>query len=167
MSDAIVYYDGSITASPRQLVYPETVEDIQSVPRATPRVIQHVFRPWEATHSLTPRASSSGTILKTSRMNRIIDIDESNKTLIAQAGLEYTDASKALREHNLQFMVNIETGNKTLGSAACATPRRSDGIEFGQSVLTRLGSRGSHRTVSSKPPPTPTQSWCIWSGQAR
>ena len=125
MSDAIVNYDGSITTSPQQLVYPETVEDIHSVLRDPARYPAPV-RAMGSYHSLTPCASSTGTILKMSRMNLIINIDESNKTLTAQTRLEYSDASKALREHNLHFMLNIEIGNKTRGSAACChTERRS------------------------------------------
>jgi len=30
MSNQVVNYDGSITATPQQLVYPETVEEIQA-----------------------------------------------------------------------------------------------------------------------------------------
>ncbi len=42
-------------------------------------------------------------------------------------------ATKALREKNVQFMLNIEIGNMTLGSAACChTKDALDGIEFGQ-----------------------------------
>ena len=38
-----------------------------------------------------------------------------------------------MRAHNLQFMLNIEIGNMTLGSAACChTKDALDGVEFGQ-----------------------------------
>jgi FAD binding domain-containing protein/D-arabinono-1,4-lactone oxidase len=132
MANVIVNYDGSITASPQQLVYPETVEDIQSVLRDPTRFPTPV-RAMGSYHSLTPCASSDGTILNMSRMTRIINIDEANKTFTAQAGLEYIDGSQALREHDLQFMLNIEIGNMTLGSAACChTKDALDGIEFGQ-----------------------------------
>jgi hypothetical protein len=132
MANAIVNYDGSITASPQQLVYPETVEDIQSVLRDRARFPAPV-RAMGSYHSLTPCASSNGTILNMSRMTKILNIDRANQTFTAQAGLEYIDASKALREQDLQFMLNIEIGNMTLGSAACChTKDALDGIEFGQ-----------------------------------
>jgi FAD/FMN-containing dehydrogenase len=39
--------------------------------------------------------------------------------LTAQAGLQLVEAAEVLRRHQLQFMLNIEIGNITLGSAAC------------------------------------------------
>jgi FAD/FMN-containing dehydrogenase len=66
-------------------------------------------------------------------MNHVLKIDRDRMTFTAQAGLQFIDASKALRAQNLQFMTNIEIGNLTLGSAACChTKDGLDGIEFGQ-----------------------------------
>ena len=63
-----------------------------------------------------------------SRMTRIIQVNPANLSFTAQVGLQFIDASRALREHDLQFMTNIENGNTTLGSAACChyerRPRR-------------------------------------------
>ena len=140
MSNSVVNYDGSITASPQQLVYPETAEDIQAVLRDPARYPSPV-RAMGSYHSLTPCASSDGTILNMSRMNRVIRIDAADKTFGAQAGLQLIDASKALRAQGLQFMTNIEIGNMTIGSAACChTKDALDGIEFGQvnSYVTRI-----------------------------
>ena len=53
--------------------------------------------------------------------------------MTAEAGLQYIDAATVLRKQKLQFMLNIEIGNMTLGSAACChTKDALDGIEFGQ-----------------------------------
>jgi hypothetical protein len=140
MSNQIVNYDGSITANPRQLVYPETVEQIQAVLR-DPAKYPSPVRAMGSYHSLTPCASSDGTILNMSRMNRVIEIDAAKQTLTAQAGLQVIEASKALRERDLQLMLNIEIGNMTLGSGACChTKDALDGIEFGQvsSYVTKI-----------------------------
>jgi hypothetical protein len=140
MSEQIVNYDGSITASPKQLIYPETVEEIQTVLRDTARFSGPV-RAMGSYHSLTPCASSDGTMVNMSRMTRIMEIDSKNLTLTAQAGLPIIDASQALRAQNLQFITNIEIGNMTLGSAACCHSKDAlDGIEFGQfaSYLTKV-----------------------------
>jgi FAD/FMN-containing dehydrogenase len=68
-----------------------------------------------------------------SGMTRILDIDANNMTITAEAGLQWIDASKALRQHNLQFMTNVEIGNMTLGAAACChTKDGLDGLQFGQ-----------------------------------
>jgi FAD binding domain len=140
MPGPIVNYDGSITTSPKQLIYPQTAEEIQSVLRDHARFPSPV-RAMGSYHSLTPCASSDGTIVNMSRMARVIDIGTANRTFTAQAGLQFIEASKALREHDLQFMTNIEIGNMTLGAAACChTKDALDGIEFGQvsSYVTRI-----------------------------
>ena len=131
MANKVVNYDGSITASPRQLAYPQSVEEIQAILRDPARFPSPV-RAVGSYHSLTPCASSDGTIINMTRMNKVIAIDSTNRKFTAQAGLQIIDASKALRAHNLQMMLNIEIGNMTLGSAACCHSKDAlDGIEFG------------------------------------
>ena len=88
MTNVIVNYDGSITSSPQQLVFPETVEDIQAVLRDSSQFPSPV-RAMGSYHSLTPCASSDGTMLNMSRMNRIVEIDEGSMTSTSQAGLQY------------------------------------------------------------------------------
>jgi FAD/FMN-containing dehydrogenase len=80
-------------------------------------------------HSVTPCASSEGTIIKMSRMNRVLRIDRKNMTITAQAGLQIIDAAKALRAEGLQLITNVEIGNATLGSAACCYIK--DGLDCG------------------------------------
>src|SRR5215218_1298754 len=54
-------------------------------------------------------------------------------TFTAEAGLEMIEANRLLRKEKLQFMLNIEIGNLTLGSAACCHTKDSlDAVEFGQ-----------------------------------
>lgn len=66
-------------------------------------------------------------------MNQVIQIDKTNRTFTAQAGMQVIAASKALRAEGLQFMTNIEIGNMTLGSASCCHSKDAlDGIQFGQ-----------------------------------
>jgi FAD binding domain/D-arabinono-1,4-lactone oxidase len=132
MPSQVVNYDGSITSSPQQLVYPETVEEIQAILRDPVRFPSPV-RAMGNYHSLTPCASSDGTIVSLSKMARVIGIDRTNLIFTAQAGLQMIDASKALRAEGLQLMLNVEIGNMTLGSAACCHSKDAlDGIEFGQ-----------------------------------
>ena len=132
MAKTITNYDGSISVSPQQLVYPQTVEEIQKVLR-DPKRYPSPVRGMGSYHSLTPCASSDGTVINMSRMNRVIDIDKANNSFTAQAGLQFHQASDALRAQDMQFMTNIEIGNMTLGSAACCHSKDAlDGIEFGQ-----------------------------------
>ncbi|MGE5443493.1 MAG: FAD-binding protein [Ignavibacteriales bacterium] len=98
-------------------------------------------RAMDSFHSLTPCASSSGTIVDMSHMNKIQGIDSQDMTFTAQAALQLVEASQFLRKVNLQFMLNIEIGNITLGSAACCQTKDAlDCVEFGQvnSYVTRI-----------------------------
>jgi len=132
MATQVVNYDGSITASPQQIVYATTVDEIQAVLRDS-TIYPGPVRAMGNYHSLTPCASSDGTMVNMTKMAQVIAIDSTGLTFTAQAGMQIIDASKALRDQNLQLMLNIEIGNMTLGSAACCHSKDAlDGIEFGQ-----------------------------------
>src|SRR6478672_517988 len=140
MKNMVRNYDGGITSSPAQLLYPGTVAEIQSILRDTGRYPGPV-RAMGSYHSLTPCASSDGTIISMSGMKRIVQIDRERMTFTAEAGLQFIEASRALRAQKLQFLTNIEIGNMTLGAAAsCHTKDGLDGGEFGQvgSYVTRM-----------------------------
>jgi hypothetical protein len=132
MPNPVVNYDGSITTTPQQLVYPETVDQIQAILRDSATYPSPV-RAMGSYHSLTPCVSTDGTILNMTKMAQVVEIDSAGLTFTAQAGMSILDASKVLRARNLQMMLNIEIGNMTLGSAACCHSKDGlDGIEFGQ-----------------------------------
>jgi hypothetical protein len=132
-------YDGGIASTPAQLVTPRSVADIQAILRDAARYPGPV-RAMGSYHSLTPCASSDGTIIRMSAM-RGFRIDRMAMTITAEAGLQFIAASRALRAQKLQFLTNIEIGNMTLGAAACChTKDGLDGAEFGQvgSYLTAM-----------------------------
>src|SRR6266704_4356848 len=96
MPYTISNYDGGITTSPQQLVYVETVEQIQAILKDLARYPSPV-RAMGSYHSLTPCASSDGTIINMSGMKRIVEIDREGMTFTAEAGLQFIEASRALR----------------------------------------------------------------------
>jgi FAD/FMN-containing dehydrogenase len=133
-------YDGGVVTVPQKVVRPESVEELQAVVRDTERFPSPV-RAMGSFHSLTPCASSSGTIVSMSGLKKIQHLDRQNMTLTAQAGLQLVEAAEVLRRHELQFMLNIEIGNITLGSAACCQTKDSlDGVVYGQvnSYVTKI-----------------------------
>ena len=83
-------------------------------------------------HSTTPcGVAEGGTVVDMRKMNRIIEIRPDSVT--TQAGVLYIDVDQELQKHNLQFYVNVELGNLTMGSAACGgTKDASMPGEFGQ-----------------------------------
>ena len=132
VSTTITNYDGAITTTPQQLVHPKSVAELQEILRDRQKYPSPV-RAMGSNHSLTPCAASTGTVVSMDGFTKIVKIDVAKKTLTAQAGLQLVDAAAALRKKNLQFMLNIEIGNITLGSAACCQTKDSlDGVELGQ-----------------------------------
>jgi len=132
VTTSITNYDGAIVASPQQHVHPKSVEELQAILRQPDRYPGPV-RAVGSHHSLTPCAVSTGTMVDMRGMNQIVTIDANAMTITAQAGLQLVEAAKVLRKQKLQFMLNIEIGNITLGSAACCQTKDSlDGVELGQ-----------------------------------
>ena len=122
---------GSITSSPRVVVEVTSVEEIVAVMRD----VEHYPSPVRAVgsnHSTTAcGVADDGTVVITRGMDRILAIGED--TVTAQAGALYIDVNQELRRHGLQFHVNVELGNLTIGSACCGgTKDASMPDEFGQ-----------------------------------
>src|SRR5262249_42009155 len=105
MANTVTNYDGSITSTPKQLIYPTTVQEIQAVLR-DPLKYPSPVRAMGSYHSLTPCASSDATMVNMSRMTQVLSIDKERMTLTAQAGLQVVDAAEALRSQGLQLMTN-------------------------------------------------------------
>jgi len=132
MTTTISNYDGSIVTVPQVFVRPESVDEIQTIMRQEDRYPSPV-RAMGSYHSLTPCASSSGTVVSMTGLKKVVRIDREKMTLTAQAGLQLIEAAEVLRRQDLQFVLNIEIGNMTLGAAACCQSKDSlDGMKFGQ-----------------------------------
>ncbi len=121
----------SITSYPRVVVYPETVDDIIAIVKDTDQYPSPV-RAVCSNHSTTRcGVADTGTVMNLQKMNKIIDIGED--TVTAQAGALYIDVAKELEKNDLQFYVNVELGNLSIGSACCGgTKDASMPDEFGQ-----------------------------------
>ena len=126
-------WEGSIRSVPSIVVQAETVEDIVAIVKDSRRFPSPV-RAVGSNHSTTRCAvADQGTVLDMTPMNRILEIDPEAKTVTAQAGALYIDVAQELLKHNLQFFVNVELGNLSLGSAACGgTKDASMPGEYGQ-----------------------------------
>jgi FAD/FMN-containing dehydrogenase len=132
MTRTLTSYDGGVVSTPQKLVRPRTVEELQMVLRDRERFPSPV-RPMGSFHSLTPCTASAGTVVDMKGLRAIIAVDTEGMTITAQAGIQHVDAAAALRARNLQFMLNIEIGNATLGSlATCHSKDSLDGVEHGQ-----------------------------------
>jgi FAD/FMN-containing dehydrogenase len=122
---------GSITSSPSVVTEAYNVQDIMAIIQDTEKYPTPV-RAVGSNHSTTPcGVADDGTVVVMRKMNRILNIGPD--TVTAEAGALYIDVAKELQKHNLQFYVNVEIGNLTIGSAACGgTKDASMPGEFGQ-----------------------------------
>jgi len=114
-----------------------SVEDIQRIVKDKGRYPSPVRV--RGSHHSTTRCvvAEGGTVIDMRGMSRILDIDKAAKTITMQAGVFHIDAAKALEKEGLQFFVNCEIGNLTVGSGACGGTKDAsyfaDGKwEFGQ-----------------------------------
>jgi len=123
----------TIVSQPRIVVTPTSVDDLISLLKDT-KTYPTPIRAIGSNHSTTQCAvANGGTIVDMTAFNKILDINLENHTVTVQAGVLYIDVAHALREKGLQFFVNIELGNLSLGSAASGgTKDASMPGEFGQ-----------------------------------
>lgn len=131
MAQAVTNWFGNIDLEAGVVVEatsPEQIADIVRDPERYPAPVRA-----GGSHHSTTRCGvvDGGTLVLMRRMDRIVDICE--ETVTVQAGALYIDVAEALREHGMQFYVNVEIGNLTMGSAACGgTKDASMPGEYGQ-----------------------------------
>jgi len=136
----ITSYDGGNVSTPQVVVTPRSLADLRDVLRDRERYPGPV-RALGSFHSLTPCPSSTGTIVDMAGMRRVLDVDKAAGTVTVEAGIQHVDAAAALRTHGLQFFLNVEIGNATIGSLACCHSKDAlDGVKEGQisSFVTRI-----------------------------
>ncbi len=122
---------GDLVWHPQVVVEPASVDDIVTVLK-DPDQYPSPVRAVGSNHSTARCAvADGGTIIKMSKMNRILNITAD--TVTVQAGALYIDVAEELEKRGLQFYVNTEIGNLSLGSAACCgTKDSSMPGEYGQ-----------------------------------
>ncbi|HMJ04625.1 MAG TPA: FAD-binding oxidoreductase [Chthoniobacterales bacterium] len=108
---------GDITFRPSVVVRPTSEQELVAIVKDSARYPTPV-RAAGSSHSTTRCVvSEPGTKVDMRGMNRILQIGRD--TVVAQAGALYIDVAKELQKHGLQFYVNIELGNLSMGAAAC------------------------------------------------
>ncbi len=116
---------------PQVVVTARSVDDIVAIVRDRDKYPAPV-RAHGSRHTTTACGEADGgTIVDMRAMDYILRIEGDRVT--AEAGAKYIDVAKKLKKHNLQFFVNIELGNLSMGAAACtATKDASMPREYGQ-----------------------------------
>ena len=124
-------WTGSIISQPRVVVQADSVDNIVAILKDRDKYPSPV-RAVGSNHSTTRcGVADQGTLIQMKNMNRILDVGPD--TVTAEAGALYIDVAHELQKQNLQFYVNTEIGNLSIGSAACGgTKDASMPGEFGQ-----------------------------------
>ena len=135
----ITNWFGDLVSHPRVVVEATSVDDIVKILK-DPDQYPSPVRAVGSNHSTSPvGVAEGGTLIKMSRMNRILEIGTDAVTV--QAGAIAIDVAHELQKHGLQFYVNTEIGSLSVGSASCAgTKDASMPGEYGQvgSYITRI-----------------------------
>jgi hypothetical protein len=128
---AVNNWFGDIVSHPKVVVEAKSTKDVVRILQDRTKYPSPV-RAFGSNHSTAPcSVADGGTMIAMRGMNKILEITEDSVT--AEAGAILIDVAQALEKRNLQFYVNTEIGNLTLGSAACAgTKDSSFPGEFGQ-----------------------------------
>src|SRR6516162_7142671 len=108
---------GDIKTYPKVVVQVESAEELIGILKDSERYPSPV-RAVGSNHSTARCGVADGGTLVKMKMNRVLKISEN--TVTAEAGALYIDVAKELEKHGLQFYVNTEIGNLSIGSAACA-----------------------------------------------
>jgi len=117
--------------------YPRKVVAVRSVDEIAPILADRASSPspvrgLASRHSTTRCGEADGgTVVDVRQLDRILDVG--TDTVTCEPGALYIDVAKELERRDLQFYVNIELGNLSLGAAAtCATKDASMPGEYGQ-----------------------------------
>ncbi len=131
-------WKGSITYHANSIEVVRSVEDIQRIVADRDRYPGPVRA--KGSHHSTTRCvvAEGGTVLDMTQFDKILEIDREVGTVTMQAGVLHIDAAKELERKGLQFYVNVEIGNLTVGSGACGGTKdasyfsEQEGWEYGQ-----------------------------------
>jgi FAD/FMN-containing dehydrogenase len=127
----ITNWFGDVVTHPQVVVEPQSTDEIIAILK-DPAKYPSPVRAIGSNHSTTRcGVADGGTIVRMSKMSRILSITADKVT--AEAGAIYIDIAKELEKRQLQFYVNTEIGSLSVGSGACAgTKDASMPGEYGQ-----------------------------------
>lgn len=121
----------------------EKVTDVEQIVQIvkTPEHYPSPVRAKGSHHSTTNCiVNQNGTVIDMMGMNKILRIDRDSLTITMQAGVLHYDAAKALEKMGLQFYVNVEIGNLTVGSGACGGTKDASYFSGGQMEFGQVAS---------------------------
>jgi len=123
-------------------IAPASPNEVRDLLGASRRLGEPIRPQGASTSSTDCNSSPTGSIIETSRLDSILDIDAEAGTVTAQAGVRLYQLVETLAEHGLELAGDHELAGRTLGGAI-ASPCYGPGIG-------KRGSSLSSRVVSLK-----------------
>lgn len=149
-------WSGTEWTSPACVVHPSSAAAVAQIlgdPIKYPSPVR-VMGSW---HSTTPCSSADGgTVIRVDQLARVLEIG--TDYVEAEAGAMYIDVAHELGRRGLEFYINLQIGNITMGAAACSTTK--DGAfpgEFAQASsyctsITMVLPDGQVKTITDAEP---------------
>lgn len=129
-------WESGLSYRPDCVVRPQSIDDVVAVVTDTARYPSPVRAVGSLHSPARCSADDRGTMLDMTGMNKILEIQPD--FVRAEAGALYIDISEELKAQGLQFPVNTEIGNVTVGAVACAATK--DGSLPGNSGFGQVSS---------------------------
>jgi len=118
---ALDNWSATVETMPARVVHPSSTAQIKEIVRDA-TAYPSPLRVMGAFHSTTPCASADGgTVIQFDRLKRVLEIGPD--FVEAEAGALYMEVAHELYRRGLEFYVNLQVGNITMGAAACSTTK--------------------------------------------
>jgi xylitol oxidase len=147
MSEKLLNWARNFEYGAARLHTPDTVDEVQAIVQQSASVKALGTR-----HSFSDIADTSGDLVSTERLNRVIGIDSNRRTVTVEAGIRYGELSRDLHAagfalHNLASLPHISV------AGACATSTHGSGVTNGSlstsvSALKFVAANGSIVSLS-------------------
>lgn len=122
-------WSGSVLASPEEILYPHTIEDVQNIIKKANKEHRKI-RIVGSGHSFTPIVATNQLLISLDHMQGIIEVDDLEKTATVWAGTKLHKLGALLHEKNLA-QVNLGDIDVQSIAGAISTGTHGTGIKFG------------------------------------
>jgi len=152
----VVNWSRTVQTEPKNIVHPSSTEELADIVRDSD-TNPSPLRPYGSYHSTSDCArADNGTMVRLDNMRKVLEITDD--LVRVQAGALFIDVSAELERNGLEFFINLEIGNVTMGSAACCASKDAaypDG--YGQissycTSMTMVKADGSVVTIDGSQP---------------
>lgn len=129
-------WSGSVTARPRDVHFPETEADLQTVVERA----EGTLRVAGAGHSFPPVAKSDETFVSLERYTGLVDVDSEARQVTVRAGTPLWKLTESLAEHGL-MLENMGDIDAQSIAGALSTGTHGTGTQFGVMATQSSGLR--------------------------